>query len=211
MNHSQRGIIFLLVGPGGAGKNTLLKRILPLLNSSLKLSELVTATTRLPRSDEQQGIDYHFKTHPEFQTMIANDELIEYQQVTSGNYYGVPRASVDPLIDKGESVIADVDVLGANAILEKYPTDTYAIFVSVGTPDTSNEERLKILKTRMEGRNDSPQHIAERLHRAVNLEFPFQNKCTYTLYNNNPDLAAQDLIHIIEQALAGQLSVLAEQ
>jgi guanylate kinase len=210
MNRPAHGIVFLLVGPGGAGKNTLLKHLLPHLPSTLALSELVTATTRPPRNGEQHTVDYHFKTHTEFEAMIERDELIEYQQVTSGNYYGVPRASVDPLIARGESVIADVDVLGADTILHEYPQEACAIFVTVGDADTSVQERLAILEARMRGRNDSEAHIAERLKRAVDLEFPFQSKCAYTVYNNDVNQAATDLIHAIEHALHTHHELVAE-
>jgi guanylate kinase len=209
MTSSARGIFFVIVGPGGAGKDTMMNRVFERVaeQRSPSLERLVTATTRPPRPGERDQFDYHFKTYAEFEAMIASDQLIEYQQVTSGNYYGVPRDSVDPLLARGISVMGDVDVLGAKRILEEYPADAVAIFVTVGDAEATTEERLHILRSRMQQRQDRPEAIEERIERARTLEFPFQPFCHYTIFNENLDAATQQLWDIITETIAARQKV----
>ncbi len=204
-----RGIFFVLVGPGGAGKDTLMQRLLArFANTPHRLSRLVTATTRPPRAQERDGVDYHFKTQAGFEEMIANDALIEYTPVTKGNFYGVPRASVEDKITQGEHVIGHVDVLGARIIKAQYPNDTVLIFVTVGgTPD----QQLSELKRRMEQRatgSDRPEIIAERVERARTLEIPFAQECDIVIINDDIDTAEQQLydamLQVIHQRIATQ-------
>lgn len=203
--HPADGLFILVVGPGGAGKDTLMKRVFEQIadDPTLPIHSLVTATTRRPRVGEQNGIAYHFKSHNEFQQMIADNALIEYQQVTSGNYYGVPRTSVEAIVSAGEHVMGDVDVYGALRILEEYPR-VLPIFVTVGTADMSDEARLAILRARMEGRGDSPESITERLERASTLEFPFEQQCSFVIYNNNIDEATRDFLNVLHTAIREQ-------
>lgn len=196
----QRGIFFVLVGPGGAGKDTIMNNVFEhnAQNPHFHLSRLITATTRPPREGEQNGIDYHFKTKEEFRQMIADNALIEYQQVTSGNYYGIPRSSVDPIINRGGHVLGDVDVLGAKEVLAQYGDDAIIIFVTVGDEQSSPQDRLDILRQRMTHRKDKPEAIQERLDRAETLEFPFQEKCQIIIYNADIDKATARLQAFIE-------------
>jgi guanylate kinase len=207
----QRGIFFVLVGPGGAGKDTIMNNIFAqnTQNPLFRLSRLITATTRPTREGEQNGIDYHFKTKDEFRQMIADNTLIEYQQVTSGNYYGIPRYSVDPIINSGGHVLGDVDVLGAKEVLAQYGNDAVIIFVTVGDEQSSIEERLDILRQRMTHRKDKPEAIQERLDRAEKLEFPFQKECQLIVYNADIEKATARLQAFIEsQILERQKAVL---
>lgn len=197
------GLFIVVVGPGGAGKDTLMRRVFDHIqqDATLPVHPLVTATTRPPRSGEQDGIAYHFKTHEEFQQMIASDDLIEYQQVTSGNYYGVPRASVESVISTGQHVMGDIDVYGAIRILAEYPR-VLLIFVTVGTPIMTQDDQLAILGARMQGRGDTIAAIQERLERARLLEFPFESQCAYVIYNNNLDEATHDFLNVLHTAIA---------
>jgi guanylate kinase len=209
MTLSARGIFFVIVGPGGAGKDTMMNRVFAQVaeHQGLPLERLVTATTRPPRPGERDRFDYFFKTHAEFEQMIADNQLVEYQQVTSGNYYGVPRDSVDPLLAQGTSVMGDVDVLGARRILEEYPTDAVVIFVTVGDAAATTEERLNILRSRMQQRQDRPEAIEERIERARSLEFPFQPLCHHTIYNEDIGTATQQLWDIITETIAARQKV----
>jgi guanylate kinase len=204
----EKGLFFVLVGPGGAGKDTMMKQIFQkVLDQSIPLYPLVTATTRKPRSGEQDGIDYYFKTIPEFEQMIAQDEVIEHQFVTSGNYYGVPKASVDPILEHGDHVLGDIDVLGAERVLELYPNDALIVFVTVGEENSSDDDRLNILKERMEKRQDKPEAISERLNRAKNLEFPFQKRCHLVIYNTNIEHSTEQLFQFIQEKIAQHQTV----
>lgn len=191
------GKFIVVVGPGGAGKDTLMKCALDeLAGSRVPVHPLVTATTRPPRAGEVDGVSYHFKTHDEFRRMIDQDELIEHQQVTSGNYYGIPRASVDRIIERGEHVMGDIDIYGAMYVRAHYP-NAILIFISVGTPDMSDEERLAILRERMTRRGDAPAAIEERIERARHVELRFAPQCDVVIYNNELAQATRDLINAI--------------
>ncbi len=191
------GKFIVIVGPGGVGKDTLMKCALDeLANSRVPVHPLVTATTRPPRSGEVDGVSYHFKTHDEFRRMIDQDELIEHQEVTSGNFYGIPRASVDDIVQRGEHVMGDIDIYGAMYVREHYP-NAILIFISVGTPEMSDEERLTIMRERMTRRGDSPAAIEERIRRARDLELGFAAQCDKIIYNNDLTQATQDFVNAI--------------
>lgn len=201
-NTPERGLFFVLVGPGGAGKDTLMKRIIERMTGTQHhITRLVTSTTRPPRAQEQNGVDYHFKTHEEFQQMIDEDALVEYTPVTKGNFYGIPRASVDDKIIRGEHVIGHVDVIGAKIVREQYPTDAVLIFVTVsGTPEEQLEELRQRMETRATG-NDKPEIIAERIERARTLEIPFAEFCDVIIINDDIDTAEAQLYRVILNAI----------
>lgn len=201
---SQRGLFFVLVGPGGAGKDTLLKQLFERLHPESRaiLNRLVTATSRPQRDKERDGIDYHFKTREQFQEMIAQNALIEYKEVTTGNFYGVPRASVESIIEKGHHVIGAVEVLGAKDIRANYPHNAILIFVTVD--GKTDSERLDVLRTRMENRTigkDSPQVIQERIDRARTLELPFAEEAHHVIVNDDLERATQTLLNIVTEEI----------
>lgn len=199
----RRGIFFVIVGPGGAGKDTMMNEVYAHITEeyAVRVQRLVTATTRLPREGEQEGVDYYYHSHASFRHMIEQDALIEYQQVTAENLYGIPRSSVDPIITRGEHVLGDVDVLGAYRVQKDYPDDAIMIFVTVGSEHATEQERLDILRARMIGRKDKPEAIAERLERARTLEFPFQKLCHYVIYNDDLKIASRTMRQIVARCI----------
>ena len=127
----QKGILTVLSGFSGAGKGTVLRRLLEKYdNYALSIS----ATTRGPREGEENGREYFFKTREEFEKMIAKDELIEYAMYVN-NYYGTPKAYVQEQLAEGKDVILEIEVQGALKVKEKFP-DTPLIFI---TPPTAGE------------------------------------------------------------------------
>ena len=128
ITEQQRGVLFVLVGPGGAGKNTLMKTV---INATENLTQLATATTRQPREDETQGIEHLFISLQDFKQMIQNGELLEWQEVTKDRFYGIPRESVESHIKHGKNLIADIEVLGAKILKDSYGEHILLIFVTV--------------------------------------------------------------------------------
>lgn len=191
----QRGLIFTLVGPGGAGKNTLMKHV---LGRTSNLRKLTTATTRPKRDDETDGYDHHFVTSERFKEMIANNELLEHQMVTENRYYGIPRFSVEDKIDDGIDIIADIDVLGAKILKQTYPDEVVLIFVDV--PGADDAEKLEILRQRMGKRGEKPDIIAQRLERTKQIEYPFRKYCDYLIINDDIARATAELESIITEA-----------
>ena len=132
----KKGILIVVSGFSGAGKGTLMKR---LLEDYDDYALSVSATTRSPRPGEEDGREYFFKSVEEFEKMIAQDELIEYAKYVN-NYYGTPKEYVMQQLEEGKDVILEIEIQGALKVKEKYP-DTLLLFV---TPPGARElkERL---------------------------------------------------------------------
>ncbi|MEO1287839.1 MAG: hypothetical protein AAFV93_08720 [Chloroflexota bacterium] len=203
---TSRGLFFVFVGPGGTGKNTLMKII---MERHPEIQQLATATTRAMRPGEKQGRERIFVSQDRFRQMIEQDELLEYQEVTPGKFYGIPRESVDSVLDVGKHLIADIEVRGAEVVLDNYTEDTMVIYVTV--PGKTQEEQLDTLKERMIHRlqrtpTDADwQIINQRLERAKTLEFPFSEKCEHIIINDDLNVAVEQVDKIVTNAIASRL------
>lgn len=179
------GLLFTLVGPGGVGKNALINMVLDQVDN---LRQLPTATTRPIRPTEQQGREHLFVTRDGFQKMIDDDELLEWQEVHAGRFYGVPRRSVEDAIAANENLIADIEIYGATILRNRYPDNVILIFIAPPS--------LNALLTRMQERGDSQVEIDKRLQRAT-LEMPYAPACDYMIVNDDMEAAAETLKAII--------------
>lgn len=170
------------------------------------IKQLATATTRAMRPGEKQGRERIFVSPERFREMIAQDELLEYQEVTPGKFYGIPCESVDSVLDKGEHLIADIEVRGAEVVMNAYTDDAVVIYVTV--PGNNEEERLETLKQRMLSRLENTptdedwEVINQRLQRAQNLEFPFSEKCQHIIINDDLNDAAEQIDNIVKDEIA---------
>ena len=144
-----RGKTFIISGPSGVGKSTVLSA---LLEKRKNLYFSVSATTRDPRPGELDGIHYHFMDAESFRKWIAMDQFLEYAEYV-GNFYGTPKRFVDEAMDKGQDVILDIEVQGALQVTSKRP-DTVKIFIA--PPSWKElERRLKDRGT------DDPEKVKE--------------------------------------------------
>lgn len=151
----RKGILIVVSGFSGAGKGTLMKKI---VQSYDNYALSVSMTTRKPRPGEEEGKEYFFVSREEFTQQIKNDGLIEYASYCE-HYYGTPREYVQTQLENGRDVILEIEIQGALKVKAKYPT---ALFLFVMPP--SVEE----LKRRLEGRGtESPEIIRKRLERAA--------------------------------------------
>ena len=149
-----KGILVVVSGFSGAGKGTVMKRLMEKYDD-YALS--VSATTRKPRPGEEDGREYFFRTRDEFEKLIEEDALLEYAQYVE-NYYGTPRSYVEEQLQAGRNVILEIEIQGAMKIKEKIP-EALLVFV---TPPTVEE-----LERRLTGRGtETAQVIADRLARA---------------------------------------------
>lgn len=196
ITEQQRGLLFVLVGPGGAGKNTLMTILMQRLPT---LQKLVTATTRNMRANEVEGVDHYFVSLDRFHELLTQGALLEHTEVTPGKFYGILSAPIERALGNGQSMIADIDVMGARILRSSYPGDVILIFLTV--PGSTDEERLTNLRRRMEERGESAALIEERLERARLIELPFASECDGTVVNadHHMDAALQDLEQIIRQ------------
>lgn len=184
MNNT-KGITVIISGPSGSGKGTIVKEIIKHDRYALSIS----ATTRLPRAGEEEGIHYFFKSKSDFENMISNDDLIEWAEFCE-NYYGTPRAYVEKMQYEGKDVILEIEVQGALKV-KKLDPDAVLIFV---VPPSLVE-----LKNRLLGRGTEKVEIIEkRLKRALE-ELDMINQYDYLVINDSISKAA-DHIHTIVKA-----------
>ncbi len=152
---NQRGILTVVSGFSGAGKGTVMKRLMEKY-SGYALS--VSVTTRAPRENEEEGIHYFFRSREEFQQLIREDALIEFAEY-QGNYYGTPRRYVEDCLSEGKDVILEIEMQGAEKVRAKYP-DAVLIFV---TPENFDQLRKRLVNRGTE----TAEQIAGRLKRAA--------------------------------------------
>lgn len=145
--------VFVITGPSGVGKGTLISRLLE-LHPELQLS--ISATTRPPRTGEEDGVDYHFLTREEFDRRVDAGEFLEHAAY-SGNQYGTLRSEVDRRIESGHPVVLEIEIQGAEQIRNTMPE---AIQVFIAPP----EPEFETLTARLIGRGtDSAEAIEGRL------------------------------------------------
>ena len=179
-----KGILVVVSGFSGAGKGTVMKRLMEKYND-YALS--VSATTRKPRPGEEDGREYFFRTRDEFEKLIEEDALLEYAQYVE-NYYGTPRSYVEEQLQAGRNVILDFESQGAMKIKKKIP-EALLVFV---TPPTVEE-----LERRLTGRGtETAQVIADRLARAGE-EAKGMDQYDYILVNDTVEECVDHLHQII--------------
>ncbi|HEX4751655.1 MAG TPA: guanylate kinase, partial [Solirubrobacterales bacterium] len=166
--------VFVITGPSGVGKGTLIKRLLERV-PDLELS--VSATTREPREGEEDGRDYHFLTEEKFKERSEAKDFLEFATY-SDNHYGTLRSEVDRRLDAGHSVVLEIEVQGAQQVRAAKP-DSIQIFIA--PPDAS------VLRERLRGRGtDSVEAIDKRLKTAEN-ELAQQDDFNHLIVNDDLD------------------------
>ena len=185
MKNQDKGILIVVSGFSGAGKGTLMKKLLETYDN-YALS--VSATTRAPRQGETHGKEYFFKSVEEFEKMIAQDELIEYAKYVD-NYYGTPESYVTSQLEAGRDVILEIEIQGALKVKEKYP-DALLLFV---TPPSAEE-----LKARLIGRETESMEVIEaRMKRAIE-EAQYMDSYDYLIVNDDIDTCMEEMHQVIQ-------------
>lgn len=182
-----QGHIFLLIGPSGAGKNTLINA---LLKKYPELTYIPSFTTRPMRTGESQENPYHFVSREDFVQRINNNEFFEHQNV-HGNLYGTSQNEFQKTLNNGQIGVTDVDIIGGLKIKHAWPESITTIFVRPSDPQTLIE-RLKDRNT------ESPKDIERRLQR-ISLEMNMEKQCEFTVINDDLDLAVKSLSDIVSQ------------
>lgn len=184
----ERGILIVVSGFSGAGKGTIMKRLLEKYGSDYALS--ISATTRNPRPGELNGREYFFRSVEEFEKMIAEEELIEYARYVE-NYYGTPRSYVEEKLAEGKDVILEIEIQGALKVKEKFP-DTLLLFV---TPPSAEE-----LRSRLTGRGTETEEVIESRMKRASEEAEFMECYDYLIVND----ILEDCVEEMHQIIRGE-------
>jgi guanylate kinase len=185
---SSSGKVFVITGPSGVGKGTLISG---LLAESPGLEMSVSATTRQPREGELDGREYHFLSSAEFGRRVAEGDFLEHAAY-SGNQYGTLRSEVEARLTSGISVVLEIELQGARQIRESMPQ---AIQIFIAPPDSD------ALRSRLEGRGtDTPEAISERL-RTAEVEMAAQGEFPNVVVNDDVQKAREELVALVQGQL----------
>lgn len=180
----RNGTLSIISGPSGAGKGTLVARLLDSVDDAWVS---ISATTRAPRDGEQDGVHYFFLSADEFRDIIEEGGFLEWACVHD-HYYGTLRSRVEEAIQQGKQVILEIDVQGALQIKQQMP-EAHLIFIEPPS--------LEELERRLRGRGtETEQEISTRLHNAE-VELSKKKEYDYTLVNDNVVKATEQLVDLI--------------
>lgn len=191
----KQGLLFIIVGPSGAGKNTLMDELLH-SSEALNLRQMATMTTRGPRAGETEGIQHYFVSEKDFWALEQEGGLVEYQQIHNDFYYGTPRFAIEKAIASHQNLIADIDVKGAIKLKAAYPDHTVLIFIAPPSRE--------VLESRLKSRDsESAEQIQIRLSRAE-MEMAYIPQFDYLIVNDNLGHSIQLLRQIIQAKYEGR-------
>ena len=178
--------LIIISAPSGAGKSTLVRY---LLSQNLDIRFSISATSRKPRGEEKNGVEYYFLTPDQFRSQIENNEFLEYEEVYPDRYYGTLKSEVDRIIAEGSNVIFDVDCIGGLNIKKIYGDKALSIFIMPPS--------LEVLRERLEKRGtDSPKVIECRLAKAE-YEISFAPQFDVTICNDDYDRARAEILKLV--------------
>ena len=181
----KKAVLVVISGPAGTGKGTVVKELVKRGKAEISIS----ATTRNPRGQEQNGVEYHFLTKEKFESMIGEDGFLEYAEYC-GNYYGSPKAPVDKWLSEGKNVILEIEVEGYKKIKAKRP-ECIGIFIM---PPSMEE-----LEKRLRGRNtETEEQIKKRLSRAEE-EMKLSELYNYVVVNDTVQECADRIEDIFKK------------
>lgn len=180
------GQIIVISAPSGAGKGTIIKKLLE--NNSKNRWLSVSATSRKPREGEKEGINYYYITEEEFKKRIKEDYFLEYTNY-AGNYYGTPKEYIKEKITKGIDVILEIEIEGANNIKKLIPE---ALFIFIMPPS------LKELVRRLKGRGTETNEKIIKRFNAAYKEVNEVTKYNYVVVNDELDTAVDKIESIIK-------------
>lgn len=181
---NKRGTLFVVTGPSGAGKGTVLKKVMAATDH---LYFSISATTRAPRPGEIHGVHYHFITRESFAQLIREERLLEHAEYV-GNFYGTP---LDPVLEhlaQGDDVILEIEIQGAKQVKARYP-ETALVFIA---PPSFDE-----LERRLRGRGTETEETILRRMDTARRECAHMDAFQYIVLNDTPENGAYELLSII--------------
>ncbi len=187
-----KGKLIIFSAPSGSGKTTIVKH---LLSKDLNLAFSISATSRPPRINEKDGVDYYFLDHDTFKTRVQNGEFLEWEEVYSGTCYGTLKSEVERLMNAGKNVVFDLDVVGGVNVKKLYGHEALSLFIQ---PPSVEELRKRLINRN----TDSPEVIEKRVAKATQ-ELLYAKEFDHIIINDvleNAYRATEQLVsHFIQQ------------
>jgi guanylate kinase len=183
----KRGLLIVISGPSGVGKDTIIQRLLA-LDRNLRYS--VSATTRQPRAGEVPGQNYTFVTREQFEQMVKDDAFLEHA-IYDGNLYGTLHQRVEDARDAGHDIVLKIDVQGAEQVRH---TQKDGIFFFMVPPSVEELERRQVMRN-----SETPADRVSR-RKIAELEMTFAPHYDHVVVNDNIDRAVGEILDIIRQA-----------
>ena len=177
--------------PSGSGKSTIVNHILSLNPESMEFS--VSATSRPPRGEEQDGREYYFLTADEFRKYIAEDRFVEYEEVYEGRFYGTLKSECERIWAAGHVIIFDVDVKGGVSLKKYFGDAALSVFIKAPSVEVLRERLIK-------RGTDSPEAIEERVAKAEE-EMTYETQFDYVLVNDDLNTAYAESEKVVEDFL----------
>lgn len=185
------GRLIIFSAPSGSGKSTIINELM--LHEELRLVFSVSCTSRSPRGNERDGVEYFFISAEEFRRRIDANEFLEYEEVYTGRFYGTLKQQVDKQLERGDNVVLDVDVKGGCRIKEYYGDRALSVFIQPPS--------IEALRERLVARGtDAPEVIEQRIRRAE-FELTYAEKYDVVIVNDELATAQQQALHVLKEFL----------
>ena len=191
VNENKKGLLIILSGPSGVGKETVHNRLMKIKKFEIVYS--ISMTTRGPRNKEVDGINYYFVSEEEFKRNIEKDNFLEYARFV-GNYYGTPRDKVEALRNEGHNVLLEIEINGAKQVMSRVKDDAVISFFLMPPSLDALEARIRKRKT------ESDAIIAERLQKGKE-EMTMTDDYDYVILNDKVNRAAEEICELITRKL----------
>lgn len=188
---SLKGKLIIITAPSGAGKTTIVKHLKEVIP---ELAFSVSATTRLKRKNEVEGRDYFYKTNDEFNEMIKNGDLVEWQEVYENQFYGTLRSEIYRIWEEGKHILFDIDVKGATNLKNKFNEKALSIFIKPPS--------LTVLMERLiNRRSETPDDLKRRIKK-MKEELSYESEFDISIVNDDLTIALEHAEKIVRQFLA---------
>lgn len=184
------GKLIIFSAPSGAGKSTITNY---LLKQNLRLRFSVSATSRAPRGEEKDGVEYHFLTTEAFRRQVAAGDFLEYEEVYTDIFYGTLKSEVERILAEGYNVIFDVDVVGGCNIKKYYGDRALSVFIQ--------PPGIDVLRERLVNRGtDKPEVIEDRIRKAE-YEMTFAPRFDFVIVNDVLEKAQAEALEVVREFL----------
>ncbi len=184
------GKLVIFSAPSGSGKSTIINY---LLTQNLNLHFSISATSRSPRGNEKDGVEYYFLTPEQFRAKINEGEFLEYEEVYTDKFYGTLKSEVERILNEGNNVVFDVDVVGGCNIKNYYGDKALSIFIQPPS--------IEALRDRLVGRGTDSMDVIENRLTKASFEMSFASKFDKVIINDNLENAKAETLQVIKAFL----------